>query len=890
MLHRLRLWLRVATRAERLEDEMHEEMRAHLEQATERYRARGLTARDARRAAQREFGDIDAIRDQARNARGRRITMDRVITGLRQSARRLMHEWRFSVAVALVLAIGIGPTAAVSSVVYEVLIKPLDYVASDRLGLVRITLGQLQEHPGLSQGEVLDLRRAKIFSRVEAETRLDEVSLGTAPDLVPLLRLGVTPGMLGMLGVKPIVGRDFTDDDVFSPPEPRGGQSAQPQGPRPPARVLLDFATWQSRFGGTRDILGKIVQLNGGPAEIIGVLPDGFRLVTGRGAPRRADVYFPIQLTEYRNFWGQPTIVRLEPGMSFAEAEARLAAVSRRLKSEHPENYPDQLRFTVLPLLDDVTRASKPAFRAAAAAVLLLLVIAFANATALVVARLKTREIDVAVRAALGARRGTLIAESIYESLVLGTAGAVMGAAMAVAAAAGIRHMLPLSVPRSDQIGVGWEQLLYAAGFAVIGLLLLGLIPAWNVSRGANFTVLRAGSIQGGKASGTAARLALVGAQMTLTVVLGFGCVQLGRSAIGLRHIDLGYDADVLTLQVPYDRARYRSDTARALLYQRIRDRVRQVPGVIDVGVATHIPLSGSTMLDGYEANLGKEPSFDQSANYQGVTPGYFKSLRISLVEGRDFTDAEDAGTQPVIIVDESLVRTVFPNEKHVIGRTLRLGWGLANAQIVGVVRHARTIEVSREVRPQIYVPIGNLFQQAGIVVVRANGDPRLLAASVTRAINEVGPGRAVSNIAMLSDNVAAATSTLRAVTALVALLTISAGLLSAVGLYLVMAYTIHQQRRATAIRCALGATSRRVMLEHCRASALVALLALPAGVLLSLLAAPFFADLVYRVDIRDTLSLTLAVVIAVIAGILGTSAPLRRVSHINILNTLREI
>jgi putative ABC transport system permease protein len=890
VFHGIRLWLRVLTRADTLEDDMHEEMREHLDRAAERYVDAGMSAREARRAARNEFGDIDRIRDEARAARQGRSAMERVITNLRQTIRRLAHEWRFTTAVLLVLAIGIGPTAAISSVVYEILIKPLAYRSPEQLGLTRITLGQLREHPGLSLGEILDLRRADIFERVEAEARLDEASLGTAPDLVPLLRIGVTTGMFDMLGVKPIVGRGFAESDIFNPPQlpPGTPPSARPQ--PPPFRVLLDYDAWKTHFGGAHDVVGKIVQLNGGPAEIIGVMPDGFRLVTGRAVPQRVDVYFPIRLTEFRNYWGQPTLVRLKPGMTFAEAEVRLAAVARTMKSEHKEIYPGELRFSVTPLLDDMTRTAKPAFRAAAAAVFLLFVIAFANATALVVARVKTRDIDIAVRTALGAGRGTLIAESIYESVVLATAGAATGAMLAVLATAGIRRMLPRTVPRWDQIAVGWEQVLYAAGFSLVGLIVLGLIPAWKVSRSANFSILRSGSVQGGRASGTTSRLVLVGMQMMLTVVLGFGCVQLARSAMSLRHVDLGYDPNVLTLQVSYDRGRFRTDTARAELYQRIRDRVSRVPGVSSAGVVTHIPLSGSTMTDGYEANLGKEPGFEQTANYQGVTPGYFKTLEMTFVEGRDFTDAEDAGTQPVIVVDESLVRTVFPKEKHVIGKTLRLGWGLRNAQIVGVVRHARTIEVSREVRPQIYAPIGNLFSSTGIIVARSNGDVSLLANSIVAAINEVGPGRAVSKVAMLTDNVAAATSTLRAVTGLVTALTVCAGLLSAVGLYLIMAYTIHQQRRATAIRAALGATPRRVMWEHCRVSGLVALVALPIGALLSMGLAPFFSDLVYRVGNRDPVSLSLAIAIAAIAGMAGTYVPLRRAANANILNSLREM
>ncbi len=895
MLHRIRLWLRVLLHAEALEEDMDLEMRQHLDRATERFVARGLSVRDARREARREFGDFDDVRDEARNARRGRTAMERFITGFRQTIRRLVHEWRFSAAVVLVLAVGIGPTAAISSVVYEILIRPLEYRDPDRLGLVRITLGQIENHPGLSQGEVLDLRRADLFESVEAEARLDEASLGTAPDLVPLLRIGISPGMLSMLGVKPILGRDFLEEDLFTPPPPGQArpQPGAPGGavpPPPPIRVLLDYATWQNQFGGAGDVIGRLLQLNGNRAEVIGVLPDGFRLVTGRGVPQRVDLYYPIRLTEYRNFWGQPTLVRLKPGTTFAQAEARLASIATAMKSEHPDLYPDQLRLTVTPLLADMTQAARPALRAAAAAVLLLFIIAFANATALLVARLKTREVDVVVRSALGARSGALVGEVVRESIVLAAAGAVVGAVLAMAATIGIRGIIPRTVPRWDQIGVGWEQLLCATALTLAGLLLLGVIPAWRISRGPDFRILRSGSVQGGKAEGALSRLVLVGSQMAFTVVLGFGCVQLARSAVALRRVDLGFDPNVLTLQVPYDFRRYRSDTARALLYQHIRDRVRQVPGVTAVGVTTHIPLSGSMMMDGYEADLSKEPSFNQSANYQGVTPGYFAALRIPFVDGRDITDVEDAAQQPVIVVDESLVRTVFPGEQHVLGRVLRLGWGLQNAQIVGVVRHARTVDVTREVRPQIYAPIGNLFQQAGIVTVRASVDPRSLSSAIISAINEVGPGRAVSKVAMLTDNVSAATSTLRAVTGLVTLLTLSAGLLSAVGLYLVMAYIIHQHRRATAIRSALGATPRRVMWEHCRTSGLVAGAALPAGALLSLAVAPFFGDLVYRVANRDPVSLSGAIVLAAVAGLLGTYLPVRRSANVNILNTLREM
>ena len=896
MWQRLRLWLRLLVTPGYLEREMDEEMSLHIDKATERYLARGLPPDEARLAARRDFGSLPTIQDAALDARGGRGSMERFITSWKQTIRRLMHEWRYTSAVVLVLAIGIGPTAAMASVIYNVLLRPLDYREPDRLGLVRITLGQLLNHPGLSRGEATDIRNAGIFEGIEIQNRLAEVTLGTEPDLVPLSQVGFSPGMLPLIGVSPILGRDFVPEDlpVPPPPTPPGTPPAPNPVPPPPMRVLLDYQAWQTHFGGDRSVIGRIIRINGANAEVIGVLPDGFRLVTGRAVPQRVDVYSPIRMTDFRNFWGHPTVVRLKEGMTFEEAALRLATIAGAMKRQYPELYPAELKFTVTPLLDDLTRSTMPALRAAGAAVLLLFIIAFANATALVVARQKSREVDLAVRSALGARSGALVRSVVMESVTLAVAGALLGGLLALAATAGIREIIPRTVPRWDEITIGWQQIGYAAVLTLAGLMFLGIIPAFRIARGVNFQILRSGSVQGGRADGMVSRLILVGSQMAFTVVLAFGCVQLARSASGLRQVDLGFDPDVLTLRVPYDFSRFsmHQDSigrARATLYQRIRDRVSGVPGVTAVGIVTHVPLSGSTMLDGYEADLSKEPSFEQSANYQAVTPGYFNALHIPVVQGRDFTDAEDAGSVPVIIVDETLVARVFPGERNVIGRTLRLGWGLQNAQIVGVVGHARTIEVARAVRPQIYAPIGNLFQQVGIVNVRASGDPRRLRSAVEAAITEVGPGRAVSGVAMLTDNVEAASSTLLAVTGLVTVLTMSAGLLCAVGLYLVVAYVIHQHRRANAIRTALGASPRRVVWDNVRTSGVVAAIALPTGIVLSLVAAPFLEGLVYGVSTRDVLSMAGALVLAAVAAALGTYFPARRASRANILGTLRE-
>lgn len=781
------------------------------------------------------------------------------------------------------------------SVVDRVLLRPLAYSDPDRVGILRVDLGQLRMHPGLTMAEAIDFRTADIFERVEVAQRVSDVSFGPAGNLVQLKMVSVTTGMFSMLGVSPVHGRMFNEDDIpppLPPPPPPVPGAPPPPLPVFPTQVaLLDFDTWQLHFGGDPAVLGRVIQANGFSYEVVGVLPRGFRLVTGRAIPQRIDFYSPFQPPYNRGSWFNTVLVKVKPDGTFAQAQEGLNAIAVRLHQEFPESYLAGVpTFTLTPALDDMTRTTRPALRTAAGAVLLMFIIAFANVAALVVARLRARDTELALRSALGASRWSLVFDLVCESVLLGAVGALFSTAMGMLSIAAIREVIPRTVPRWDEIAIGWDVVAYASALAVAGFLAAGLVPAWRISRGAVMSLIRSGSAQGGKAESSGSRLVLVGAQIALTVVMAFSCVQLVRSALSLRSVNLGFDADVLTFAVPFEFRQVRTNADRAALYQRIRNRVEQVPGVTNAAIVTNPPLSGLTMMAGYETDLSKAPTFDKSVNYQGVTPGYFEAMKIPIVQGRDFTDQEDATGQAVIIVDESLARQAFPGRPDVIGETLRLGWGgLGNARIVGVVGHARIIEVGREVRPQVYAPTGNLFSGSPILVVRGIGDVRLRQDDVIAAVREVGTGRAVTPLGMLTNNVSASTSTLMAVTGLVIFLAVFAGLLSAVGLYLVLSFIVYHRRRSTAIRTALGASRRQVMWHHGRSSMLVLLLALPVGATLCFVAAPMFADLIYGVPTRDVFSMAAAIAAAIVAAIIGTFVPVWRSTRANIVTILRS-
>src|SRR5579864_626882 len=797
---------------------------------------------------------------------------------LKQSARRLRFEWRYALGVVVILGVGIGPATAMLSIVERVLLQPLAYQDPDRLGLVRINLGQIQNSPGLSPGEVLDLRKTQgLFASVEAENRRYELTLNAGDTRVPLSAVSITSGMLPMLGVKPILGRPFGEADVKN-------QQSQPD------TVLMDYGTWRSRFGADPGLVGRRIVLNGNPVEVVGILPAGFVLAAGGAAPEAIDLYLPMGVPSWRNFHAFPTIVRLAPGTAFDRVNTTLEGLAASLVKAYPDAYSGaRLQFTVSPLKEDMVKTTRPALNAAIVGVLLLLAIAMANATALVIARLRTRERDFAIRRAIGAGSGSLVADVFMESALLTACGAVLGAVLGAIGLEAAKRLIPHTVPRWQDITLGGGVVLDAAALALAGLFSCGLMPLWRASRHVPWQVLQSGSTRSGRPDGALSRLFLAGAQVALTVILAFGAIQLVRSATRLSEVDLGFDPTVLTFRAPIDNQTFRTPAARADLLERIRDRLRELPGVEAVGAVSHLPLSGSVLTDTWTTDLSKQTGWDlQTANYYATVPGYFASMRIPFRRGRDFSDIEDRTGQHVVIVDETLAQSACPGVADVTGRLVRLGWGLPDSRIVGVVGHVRGVEIAREVRPQIYAPIG-LFTQIPNFTMRVTGDPTRLIGPIQVALKELNTGRAGSSFALLTDNVAAATSTLRSVTGLVSILAASAGLLSAMGLYAVIAYLLHSRRRATAIRSALGASPGQLVRLHFRSSIAVLLVALPIGVGLAVVSAPLFASLVFGVGVRDPESLAEAAAIAVLASLAGTYVPVRRAATIDPVVALRS-
>jgi putative ABC transport system permease protein len=813
--------------------------------------------------------------------RGRESSGWEVVTmwiGFMQTSRRLARDWRFSAAMTFIMGVGIGAGLVAYSVVARVIMQPLPYETADRLALIRVDIGEIRNHPGLAMAEVVDLRELDgAFSNVEAAGAESTATLEMDGQIEPLLSVHLSPGMFGMLGVEPLIGRGFLPEDA----EEGGGG------------MLLSHAFWQSHFAGDRTVIERTLTVNGSPVPVLGVMPEGFALHMGRGTNISADAqaWRPMRLDpESRSFWGFRTIARLEDGRSLEQVNAALAGLTQRLLEEYPDAYGDaELSFVAHDLHSDLVQDARPAINTALAGVLLLLIVAFANSASLMLGRQRAREADLAVRSALGAGRGRLVGSILGEALVLAFAAGTVGAGLAAWGVFGLRALNPPGVPRWSDIGIDWSFFAAAIALAIAGFLASGLYPAWKVSAGGAWRVLRGETLYRG-ASGTRMRRALVGVQISLAVVLIFGALVLGRSTVRLAQVDLGFDpSSTLTLAVPLDRSRSNDVVDIWAFHKGLRDKLASIPNVVSVGGVSHLPLEGYAPTDAYSAALTADTLNwgNQLANYFATMPGYLSTIGVELQRGRLLEDRDMDERRAVAVVDQSLVDGLFPGEDP-IGRIIKVGWGIPDVEIVGVIRHPRVMDAREAVRPQVYVPFTVFRWLPMHYVIRTAGDPLSFVGAVRAEIDAAGGGRAVYKVRSLDSYLAASTSSLRMTLVLIMAQAGLTALLSAFGLFSVMAYLAYQTRRATAIRSALGATRGELLSHHLRSGGTILMGAIPVGLVLALVGSRLLQTMVYDVSPRDFASLGVAAVVAAAVGMLATYLPARSASSADPMETLR--
>jgi predicted permease len=818
--------------------------------------------------------------------------VDTLLLDLRFAARSLRKNQSFATVAVLTLALGIGANAAMFAVVNAILLRPLPFAAADRLVRVTGDLSGFGAHDaGLSPPELYDYRdRADLFESISGVYPIDaNVTEIDEPERVEILL--VSPSYFSVLGARPQLGRVFSAEDDH---------------PGIAEVVVISDAFWKRRFGGRPDAVGHKLKIDGDWYQVVGIMPPGFRhpgraLRTGyeMWAPSgyRALPFQPLDRTR-GNLMLSGAIAKLKPGLSVEEAGRRLDAFGARLRAEHPTVYSTAAGWSprLIPLHDDVVGTTATVLIVMLAAVGGVLAIACANIAGLLLARGAARHRELGIRRALGAGRARLVRLLLAESLLLAAAGGVTGVVVAFWAKDLILRLAPTNVPRLTEVGVDTPVLIFTTCLSAAAGILFGLVPAWQFSKPDI-----QGALKGARAASVPAkqkvRSALVIAQCALAMVLLVSAALLVRSFWRVMQVDAGIDGTgVLTARLwlpqPNDpsQGRYFRHQARVAFYEEVLRRARELPGVEAAAIASNVPLDGQrgagpVTIDGAPADATDLPMVQGNA----VSTEYFTVLRIPLRQGRTFVPA-DGTMGNVAIVNETAARRLFPGQDP-LQKRLYFGRPRPEAQwmtIVGVVGDVLSENLEIAPRPMVYRPLAQASSLSMALAVRTSGDPDALAVPLGRTVRAVDrdqPMFAVRTMQAIQD---ASTASRRFVIRLLAAFAILALVLSAVGIYGVMAYLVGQRRREIGIRIALGAGRGEVIGMVVRRAVTLTAIGLLIGGVASLATGELLSGLLFQIAPWDPWSFTTIAGVLVLTAMVAAASPALRAARVDPVAAMR--
>jgi predicted permease len=818
--------------------------------------------------------------------------MDTLWRDFRFALRGLIRSPGFTAIAVLTLALGIGANTAIFSVVNAVLLKPLSYAEPDQLVSIRARLtGRDRNNVPMSQPEYHDL-----LSGVPA---LREIS-AIWPININLTGLGepqriqaavVSTNYFSVLGTAPVLGRDFTKADDIG----HIGFVA-----------LISYDLWQSHFGGDRGVIGKTVRLDDDPITIIGVMPKGFRHPVESGASPM-ELWAPVSLdnpdTTFLNVRGARVfdlIGRLKPGATPDELHSQLAILTHRLAEAYPNSYPPAVGWQVdaIPLAARVVGNVRPALLVLLGAVGFVLLIGCANVANLLLARATTRDREIAIRTALGGSRMRLVRQLLTESLLLAALGGVLGLFIAMWGTSALEHLAALYLPRAREIGIDRAVLGFSAFLILFTGLGFGMIPAIQASRPDLQSVLK-DSARGATSGVPRARVrsTLVVTEVAVALMLLAGAGLLLRSFQRLIAVEPGFNPEhLLTLQVwlpvrnEPEKGKYFTDAQRRGFYSAALAAVQRVPGVRAVALTSRLPFRGSN--DARFEIEGRPTPPDQpspSAEFRLVTPNYFETMQIPLLSGQQLSSVADSASRGEVLVNRTLAEKYWPGESP-IGRRIQLFGSTGPwVSVVGVVGDVRQQAPDQPAREEFY--LSSLYRpgQEMSFIVRTDGPPERLGTAVTRAIREAEPDQPVFGI-MPMERVLTNASAERRFSLL--LLTLFAGialLLSAIGIYGVMAYTTTQRRHEIGIRVALGAGSSDVLGLVVGQGMRLVLIGLGLGLVGAWALSRVLSSQLYDVSSRDPLTYAAVAALLGIVALAATYLPARRALRVDPMISLRS-
>jgi predicted permease len=880
-----------------------EEIDFHVEMQTKRYIAEGMSPVAARAKALRRLGDLDPARLASRaialemeTAMLRSARWSSLMQDTRFAARVLRGSPLFTLTALITLAIGIGAAAAIFAVVNAVMLRDLPYPHASRTMMIWNSYQQEGlEHAAVAPEEFADLTaRVQAFDRLAAlrpqvTTLTGACSTGADCEPERLNAYVVSPGLFDLLGVGPALGRTFTEAD---------GVSGAPR------VVMLTDGLWRRRFGGDPAIIGRAITLGGVTREVIGVMSAGIRFPDEPIGylKQRPDAWIPVNWEAVRDGRGNQyleVLARLRPDAGPSAAQANLDAIAEDFRTRFPDRYAPptvQWRLATLPLRDEMFGDVRPALLLLFGAVGCVLLIACANVANLTVARGTTRRRELAVRAALGAGRGRLVQQLMIETVLLTAAGALLGLGVAELALRSAVALNPGNVPGLDQARVDVFVILFAAGLALLSGVLVGLPPALGQSHADP----QPGLADGARGVGTSVarqrvRGSLVVAEVALAVIVLVGAGLLVRSFVAMARVDTGFDASsTMTAHLTLPRASYTPGARAVAFHQALIERLSALPGVARASGVYPLPMSddswsGTIVIEGRDQTPGLPPAH---AEYAVAYPGYFGTMGIRLVEGREFGPEDAAGSQLAGIVDTEFVRTYWPGESGLGKRISTFGNASTGpwTTIVGVVEHVRNRGARAAGEPQFYFSALQKPEYGMTFVVRANVDPASLAPAIRTAVRELDPALPIASLVPMDAVVARFTARERFNVVLFTVFGLVALALAGVGLYGVLASLVSQRTREIGIRLALGGRPahlvRRVMSEGLVLAAIGLTLGIAAAAALS----RFIATLLFAIEPLDPLTYAAIAVLVLAVSLAASYWPARRATLVDPVTVLRGL
>jgi putative ABC transport system permease protein len=804
--------------------------------------------------------------------------MDSLLRDLKFSTRSLFKRPALTIIAILTLAIGIGANSAIFSVVNALLLKPLPFPDPERI----VALWDKVPSRGVERNEVtvanyLDWRtQNKTFEQLGIyrwwSTNLTGVD---SPERVQGFQ--VTSNFLDIVGVKPLLGRGFSADE---------------NQPGKDAVVLLTYNLWQRRFGSDPNIVNQTISTNGITRTVIGVMPPDFNY------PKGAEIYSPLAITpELARSRGNHSylgIGRLKSGVSLEGAQADLDTIASQLEKQYPETNTGR-GIVIYPILKDTVRMYSTALWVMMAAVGFVLLIGCANVANLMLARATGRQREIALRAALGASRFRIVRQLLTESVLLGLAGGVLGILVAYWGVDAIRTASPGEAARFapgwNHLGINLPVLAFTFLLSVLSGVLFGLAPAWQLSKPDLNSALKEGGRQGTSGSHRLRGL-LVVSEVALSLMLLVSAGLLIRSFLQLVKTDAGFNSEnLMTMSLVLPAAKYKDEPQRAAFYSELVRRVEALPGVTSAALVNHLPLGGSNSSTSFLVEGIPEPPPGQEfdGRYRVCTPNYFQTMGIAVLKGRSFSEQDKAGSQPVIIVNETLARKYWPNTDP-IGKRMRYTGPLEQnpwMQVVGVVQDVKH-ELNLPVTADYYVPHAQDAWQSMVLVAKTKVEPAAMAAPIRQQVWAIDKDQPVFDVKTMRE-VRAISLALHSFSSV--MLSIFAGvalLLAAIGIYGVMFYAVTQRTQEIGIRMALGARAVDVLKLVVRNGMSLALIGVVVGLAGAFALTRLLASLLVGVTPTDVGTFSIVTLGLLLVALLACYIPARRATKVDPLVALR--